>query len=153
VTASITKIYVVVVAVVVACQWWALRECEDARVASRAGPIRQQGVVVAIRVSQHRFPSGPHEPRLHPRTARLTTSGLEWGIPMPSDGSAVMSVPNVRAIRDGFRLMCELPNGRRFTVPTYEIAHGSEVWRPGDYGTLLLRRDFAQRAGLTSPPT
>jgi hypothetical protein len=70
---------------------------------------------------------------------------------MPSDSSAVVSVPNVRAIRDGFALMCELPNGRRFTVPTYEIAHGSAVWRPGDYGTLLLRREFAERIGLANP--
>lgn len=63
---------------------------------------------------------------------------------MPSDGDAFVSLPNVRAISDGLSLMCEMEGGRRIAIPLYEIGPGSEVRRPGDFGTLVVSREIAE---------
>lgn len=69
---------------------------------------------------------------------------------MQSEHTAVVSVPNVRAISDGLALICELEDGRRITLPTYAISGGSQVRRPGDVGTLVLQREYAERLGLVA---
>ena len=67
-----------------------------------------------------------------------------------SDQSDFVSVGNVRAISDILALMCELPDGRRVAVPKTSLGPGSQVRRPGDVGTLVLRREYAERLGLVA---
>jgi hypothetical protein len=70
---------------------------------------------------------------------------------MPSDPDDLVSIPNVRALADGLALVCQLSDGRRVSVPPLGIAPGSAVRKPGDYGTLVLRREYAERLALASP--
>jgi hypothetical protein len=71
---------------------------------------------------------------------------------MPPDRYGFVSVPNVRAVSGGNPvLICDLGDGRRVGVPTDGIAPGSEVQKPGDYGTLVLSHECAERLGLVSP--
>jgi hypothetical protein len=56
-------------------------------------------------------------------------------------------IANVRAVSDGLVLLCEI-NGRRIGIPTHEIGSGSQVREPGDFGVLVVSREFAQRVGM-----
>ena len=60
-----------------------------------------------------------------------------------------VAVEDVRAVSDGLVLMCEA-HGKRFGVPLNQIAPQSQVHRPGDYGTLVIHREFALQAGFAT---
>ena len=59
-----------------------------------------------------------------------------------------VAVPNVLAVSNGIVLICALPSGRRIGVPFDQIGPTSEVWKPGDRGTLSVLRWFAQEHEL-----
>jgi hypothetical protein len=61
-------------------------------------------------------------------------------------------VPNVKAISNGIVLICALPDGRRFGVPSVYIGEQSEVRHPGDHGALAVVRWFAEDHCLLSAP-
>jgi hypothetical protein len=56
-----------------------------------------------------------------------------------------VSVRAVRGISDGLAdsLICELSDGYRVVIPKNAIGKDSQVKRPGDFGTLVIRRDTA----------
>jgi hypothetical protein len=56
-------------------------------------------------------------------------------------------IANVRAISDGLELLCEI-NGQRRGIPNDAIGSGSQVREPGDFGVLVVSREFAQRLGI-----
>lgn len=72
------------------------------------------------------------------------------GSAMPEAWEGLVSIPNVRAISVGLALICELPDGRRFSTPVDLIGPDSQVRSPGDFGTLEVVRWFAREQGLIS---
>jgi len=61
-------------------------------------------------------------------------------------------IPNVRAVSDGLALICQLRDGRRFSLPVRLIGPASQVRTPGDVGTLSVPRWFANDHDLTTNP-
>jgi hypothetical protein len=57
-------------------------------------------------------------------------------------------VPNVKALTNGLSLICALDDGRCFGLPLDCIGAQSEVWRPGDCGTLSVLKWFADEHQL-----
>ena len=51
----------------------------------------------------------------------------------------------------GLSLVC-LVDGIRVRVPTFLIESGSEVWRDGDHGKLVIPKWLALSVGLTCAP-
>ena len=51
----------------------------------------------------------------------------------------------------GLSLVC-LVDGIRVRVPTFLIESGSEVWRNGDHGKLVIPKWLALSTGLTCSP-
>ncbi len=65
-----------------------------------------------------------------------------------SERDGFVLVRNVRAIRDGPSLICELSDGRRVGIPTHAIAAWSDVRKPREYGMLAIKRDVAEHMQL-----
>ena len=59
----------------------------------------------------------------------------------------LVRIPNVLAISDGLVLICEKKR-RRVGVPLAQIAAGSQVRFPGDYGDLVIPRWLAVNLDL-----
>jgi hypothetical protein len=58
-----------------------------------------------------------------------------------------IGIPNARLVSDGGVLVIEV-SGRIYTVSLYQVAWEQSMPGIGERGTLLMRREFAERLGL-----
>jgi hypothetical protein len=71
---------------------------------------------------------------------------------MPGELDELVLIPKVRAVSNGLALICQLRDGRRFSVPSRFIGPASQVRNPGDIGTLSVPRWFANEHDLIGNP-
>jgi hypothetical protein len=62
-----------------------------------------------------------------------------------------VGIPDVRLVSDGGVLEIEVA-GRFYTVPLYHVAWQHSMPGIGRRGTLLMRRELAERLGLAAAP-
>lgn len=63
------------------------------------------------------------------------------------DDEGFIAIENVLLVSDGAVLTIEV-DGCRYSLPLYEASWEESVRQAGERGTLLMRREFAERVGL-----
>lgn len=60
-----------------------------------------------------------------------------------------VAVPDVECLRRAGDLCIVVEfEGDEYLIPNSQISDNSEVWKPGDYGELVISRFISQKIGL-----
>jgi hypothetical protein len=65
-------------------------------------------------------------------------------------GPAGFSIPNVRCVNRNTKAICCYWAGKERWVPLDAIHDDSDVWKPSQTGTLIVKRWWAEQEGLVS---